>query len=1216
MRVYFIKHILFLIMLIVSFEMHSQIATTNNPPFNNEEAVVTNVLLGQGIVANNFSSIGFQNGIGYFDGFNSNIGFDEGVILSTGGLEMVTNGFGIGSGVAGDPDLELALNAINLTWPVNNVTVLEFDFVAESETMAFNYVFGSTEYTSFTCSSYNDIFGFFLSGPGINGPYSNNAINLAYIPDPEGNVNYEDWLNNNNGLYTNTPVAVNTVNAGSPVYTDNPTCDAIDPDFESYNIFWIDNDYAGAGWDGPNTPPAPEFTVSGVTGFTTPLTAEYNDLICGETYHIKLAIADAADGALNSAVFLEANSFASPEVEISTVPNTELGLVLDVENGVLEGCGEVAIQFDRGGDLSMDLNVVLEYSGDATYGVDYQELPTEITLPAFQEQFILPITVFYDNIDEAQELLNITISGVPVACEEVTVQDIEIIILDQNELVVDVPSQFNINCTGSALIDATISGGYPPYNYTWFDDVGNIIASGELESEGIVSIDENPDETTNYSIVVTDDCLDQIIDESFVVVVEDEILSATLIEQDIIICEDDLSTISLEATVIGGVPDYSYTWFYEGVVISNAQVLDEVPGEGLFQLIVEEACGAIAADEVEITFIELSPYVEVVSNELINPQLIPEGCFQSYLQFTSQTDNIVDTFLEFEISGSASIDDFIISSNVTILAGEQVALVPISVISDNLDEGVEEIVFNFPFVDDCSGFPNQLTVQIYDPADLNVELGEDINLCEQDVAGGVIQGFYNGGLGNINYGWFYDGELISSNIDLPTINLQQGNYTFLATDECGNEVSEDIMFSITYLTPTVTITSNDFADPQELYEGCGSSTLTFEMPYPFPVDTTFYFDILSNGAFVNGIDIEQIENFVQVPAGDLTVDVELIPILDALSENTEYISFEFPFATNCSPQNSIDVQILNYDEIEIDVPEDLTLCTGQTLDLFAQTTGGFPPYTESWTYLSQSENSNIISIDVESGTNQAEYTVTDNCGYSQSAIVQVEGLDVDIFSVVWPPSQVNACYGDNSEINLMIEGGLPPYTFDWYLDNVNISAPDIGLPWNVNDWIPGSSQTIATSPPYTPFSYNYEVMITDSCQNEISYDIEVVIEECILPTAFTPNGDGNNDFFWVDFGDLSSPVSLEIFNRWGEVVYRSADYTPCADFMYDCWDGTHFQSFGDLCSEGTYYYIFTYSDPINNTDSYNLSNFTESIFGGPNSKNKGRVRTGSILMFH
>ena len=155
--------ILFAVLCVFSSVTNAQVAVTNFPPYDNEENLVVDVLLGSGIVASNFSSIGFANGIGYFDGFNSNIGFDEGVILSTGGLEMVTNGFGIGSGVSGDSDLELALNAINLTWGVNNVTVLEFDFVAESESMAFNYVFGSTEYTSYTCSSYNDIFGFFLS---------------------------------------------------------------------------------------------------------------------------------------------------------------------------------------------------------------------------------------------------------------------------------------------------------------------------------------------------------------------------------------------------------------------------------------------------------------------------------------------------------------------------------------------------------------------------------------------------------------------------------------------------------------------------------------------------------------------------------------------------------------------------------------------------------------------------------------------------------------------------------------------------------------------------------------------------------------------------------------------------------------------------------------------------------------------------------------------
>ena len=133
---------------------------------------------------------------------------------------------------------------------------------------------------------------------------------------------------------------------------------------------------------------------------------------------------------------------------------------------------------------------------------------------------------------------------------------------------------------------------------------------------------------------------------------------------------------------------------------------------------------------------------------------------------------------------------------------------------------------------------------------------------------------------------------------------------------------------------------------------------------------------------------------------------------------------------------------------------------------------------------------------------------------------------------------------------------------------------------------------------YTPYEYTYLVEITDSCQTQPPYvhEIVVTIDDCILPTAFTPNGDGNNDFFWVDFGDLSSPVSLEVFNRWGEIVFRASDYTRCADFESACWDGTHFQEYGEKCSEGVYYYIFTYSDIINNTDDYNVSNLM-TVFG-------------------
>ena len=107
-----------------------------------------------------------------------------------------------------------------------------------------------------------------------------------------------------------------------------------------------------------------------------PLQATYNNLICGETYHIKLAIADASDGALNSVVFLEANSFISPSVSVDAVPNFDIS---GAEGGILEGCGTVSLEFIRSGDLEGELPITLSYSGTATYGVDYENLPTEVT---------------------------------------------------------------------------------------------------------------------------------------------------------------------------------------------------------------------------------------------------------------------------------------------------------------------------------------------------------------------------------------------------------------------------------------------------------------------------------------------------------------------------------------------------------------------------------------------------------------------------------------------------------------------------------------------------------------------------------------------------------------------------------------------------------------------------------------------------------------------
>ncbi|MFL2574218.1 MAG: choice-of-anchor L domain-containing protein [Flavobacteriales bacterium] len=72
-------------------------------------------------------------------------------------------------------------------------------FVPTSDSLSFRYVFGSQEYFAFENSQYNDVFGFFLSGPGITGPYSspafhpNGSVNLAIVPGsnpPPANHNF------------------------------------------------------------------------------------------------------------------------------------------------------------------------------------------------------------------------------------------------------------------------------------------------------------------------------------------------------------------------------------------------------------------------------------------------------------------------------------------------------------------------------------------------------------------------------------------------------------------------------------------------------------------------------------------------------------------------------------------------------------------------------------------------------------------------------------------------------------------------------------------------------------------------------------------------------------------------------------------------------------------------------------------------------------------
>lgn len=233
------------------------------------------------VITSNVVYSGAPGAIAFFDAEGTNLGLGAGILFSTGLASSVADSamaFATTfNNTSGDYDLNLLMADI----PNFDAAIIEFDFtVTNSDTLRFNYVFGSEEYPEFTCTNFNDGFGFLVSGPGISGTFSNNSYNICTVP---------------NSMET---VAINTLN-------DNPACG--DPDFEQYYI----NNESG--------------TDIVFDGMTIPLPASFY-AVGGETYHAKLLIGDGADATFDSGVFLSFNSLGADSL---LIPPTQFNVSLE-----------------------------------------------------------------------------------------------------------------------------------------------------------------------------------------------------------------------------------------------------------------------------------------------------------------------------------------------------------------------------------------------------------------------------------------------------------------------------------------------------------------------------------------------------------------------------------------------------------------------------------------------------------------------------------------------------------------------------------------------------------------------------------------------------------------------------------------------------------------------------------------------------------------------
>ena len=288
----------------ILFFVASQLCAQNVIPL--QTSIIDSALLNANFAStnntveiSNVNIIANDSTIGIIQGFTG-YPVSDGIILCTGGAEWGMTGSGytgpyitLGGGTSAggaEPYLQSLLTTIspgNGMVNFSNFICIEFDFIPHFDAINFEYIFASTEYQSYTCSQYNDIFGFFLTGPGVSGNYYNGSKNLAVVPGSN-----------------NTPVCINSINSGMSSSFSNAACTFVDPNFQSYSyLFNVNND-----------PTDPDYVSFPFNGYTESLTIS-DSLMPDSTYHLKMIISDVTDNILNSAVFLNANSFTSYPVD-------------------------------------------------------------------------------------------------------------------------------------------------------------------------------------------------------------------------------------------------------------------------------------------------------------------------------------------------------------------------------------------------------------------------------------------------------------------------------------------------------------------------------------------------------------------------------------------------------------------------------------------------------------------------------------------------------------------------------------------------------------------------------------------------------------------------------------------------------------------------------------------------------------------------------------
>ncbi|MBX2815419.1 MAG: choice-of-anchor L domain-containing protein [Saprospiraceae bacterium] len=398
----------------------------------------------------NFRAIGDKNVIGSFSGGEEVLGMSEGIVFSTGFLEDVLgpNDETGRTGVTGSQVGERDLRKVSRSGQIYDAAGIEFDFIPITDVVTFNYLFASEEYCEYVGSEFNDVFGFFVSGPGIDGDFENSAENVAKIP------------------FTGEGVTINNVN-----HRDN----------ENYFVAnFLQGDVMQCGIENYREPTKNiQFD-----GYTRKLTATIEVIPC-QTYHIKLVVGDVSDQFLDSAVFLEANSFDLGKI-------LETSLLVDGKRDTLvyEACQEVELLFE--GPLFKGFTEEKRYNyalaGSATEGLDYVLGEGEIVIPAGLRSTSFGVDIQTDDLTEGTERLYFIVEF--PTCDCIRRDTTLLYISDPNTGFTASFDSIQACLRQDILLSPMLMDGVGPYKYHWStnDTMSSLLVAVDGEKDIMVEV--------------------------------------------------------------------------------------------------------------------------------------------------------------------------------------------------------------------------------------------------------------------------------------------------------------------------------------------------------------------------------------------------------------------------------------------------------------------------------------------------------------------------------------------------------------------------------------------------------------------------------------------------------------------------------------------------------------------------------------------------------